>query len=134
MLDHLSIQCADVTASARFYDAVLPAIGGERVMDLGEVIGYGAPPKPDFWIGPQSTGTGFRESHLAFAAPNRTAVRRSSTRRWPKAPRFSTNLDYGPSTTPTTTPRSFVTLTATTSRRSATRRSEGSGQSRGEGP
>ena len=75
MLDHLSIQCADVTASARFYDAVLPAIGGERVMDLGEVIGYGAPPKPDFWIGPQSTGTGFRESHLAFAAPNRTAVR-----------------------------------------------------------
>ena len=74
MLDHLSIQCADVTASAAFYDAVLAPLGGERVMDFGDVIGYGAPPKPDFWIGPQATGEGFRESHIAFAAPNRAAV------------------------------------------------------------
>ena len=50
-------------------------------MDFGEVIGYGVPPKPDFWIGPQTTGTGFRESHIAFAAPDRAAVARSSTRR-----------------------------------------------------
>ncbi len=75
MLDHISIQCADVTASAAFYDAVLAAIGGRRVMDFGEVIGYGIPPKPDFWIGPQTTGEGFRESHLAFSAPDRAAVR-----------------------------------------------------------
>jgi len=58
VLDHLSIQCADVTASAHFYDAVLPAICGARVMDFGEVIGYGIPSKPDFWIGPRATGTG----------------------------------------------------------------------------
>lgn len=76
VLDHLSIQCADVTASARFYDAVLPAIGGARVMDFGEVIGYGVPPSPDFWIGPHTTGTGFRESHVAFSASDRAAVRR----------------------------------------------------------
>ena len=75
MLDHFSIQCADVTASAAFYDAVLATIGGGRVMDFGDVIGYGIPPKPDFWIGPQATGDGFRESHIAFAAPNRAAVR-----------------------------------------------------------
>jgi catechol 2,3-dioxygenase-like lactoylglutathione lyase family enzyme len=75
VLDHLSIQCADVTPSARFYDAVLPTIGGTRVMDFGEVIGYGVHRKPDFWIGPQATGTGFRESHVAFAAPDRAAVR-----------------------------------------------------------
>ena len=74
MLDHVSIQCADVTASAAFYDAVLAPLGGVRVMDFGEVVGYGTPPKPDFWIGPQATGTGFRESHLAFAAPDRAAV------------------------------------------------------------
>ena len=74
MLDHVSIQCADVTASAAFYDAVLAPLGGVRMMDFGEVVGYGTPPKPDFWIGPQATGTGFRESHLAFAAPDRAAV------------------------------------------------------------
>jgi catechol 2,3-dioxygenase-like lactoylglutathione lyase family enzyme len=75
VLDHLSIQCADVTASAAFYDAVLAPIGGARAMDFGEVIGYGVGPTPDFWIGPWSTGEGFRESHVAFGAPDRAAVR-----------------------------------------------------------
>jgi len=74
VLDHLSIQCADVQASARFYDAVLATIGGERVMAFGDVIGYGVPPMPDFWQGPQQTGEGFRESHVAFSAPDRAAV------------------------------------------------------------
>jgi catechol 2,3-dioxygenase-like lactoylglutathione lyase family enzyme len=75
VLDHISIQCVDVTASAAFYDAVLAPLGGQRVLDFGNVIGYGVPPQPVFWIGPHSTGTGFRESHLAFAAPDRAAVR-----------------------------------------------------------
>ncbi|HEY5011353.1 MAG TPA: VOC family protein [Acidimicrobiia bacterium] len=75
MIDHVSIQCAKVEASAAFYDAVLAPLGGSRVMDLGEVVGFGVPPMPDFWIGPRTTGTGFRESHLAFTAPNRAAVR-----------------------------------------------------------
>ncbi|MGZ6927253.1 MAG: VOC family protein [Acidimicrobiia bacterium] len=74
MLDHLSIQCADATASAAFYDAVLACIGGSRVMELGRVIGYGVPPKPDFWIGPLASGDGFRESHIAFAAASRADV------------------------------------------------------------
>jgi len=75
MIDHVSIQCADLAASAAFYDAVLGPLGGERVMDFGEAIGYGMPPKPDFWIGSQTTGDGFRESHLAFAAADRASVR-----------------------------------------------------------
>ena len=75
MLDHVSIQCADVAASAGFYDAVLATIGGSRVMDFGTFIGYGVPPKPDFWIGERQTGDGFRENHLAFAAPDRAGVR-----------------------------------------------------------
>lgn len=74
MIDHLSIQCADVAASAAFYDAVLATLGGERVMDFGEVIGYGLPPMPDFWIGANDTGEGFREAHIAFSAPTRAAV------------------------------------------------------------
>jgi len=75
MLDHISIQCLDIGASSSFYDAVLAAIEGSRVMDFGEAVGYGAANKPEFWIGVQQTGHGFRESHIAFAAPNRASVR-----------------------------------------------------------
>jgi catechol 2,3-dioxygenase-like lactoylglutathione lyase family enzyme len=75
MLDHLSLQCADVPASAAFYDTVLATIGGQRIVEFGDVIGYGVPPMPDFWLGPRRTGEGFRESHIAFRAPDRTAVR-----------------------------------------------------------
>ena len=74
MLDHVSIQCADVASSAAFYDRVLAPLGGGRVLDFGQVIGFGIPPKPDFWLGPRNTGQGFRESHIAFTAPNRAAV------------------------------------------------------------
>ena len=74
MLDHLSIQCADPAASAAFYDAVLATVGGKRIFEFGDVIGYGVPPMPDFWIGPWRTGDGFRESHIAFSAPDRAAV------------------------------------------------------------
>jgi catechol 2,3-dioxygenase-like lactoylglutathione lyase family enzyme len=75
VIDHLSIQCTDVPASAEFYDAVLAPLRGVRVMDFGAVIGFGVAPKPDFWIGPRSTGEGFREAHIAFSAPDRGAVR-----------------------------------------------------------
>ena len=74
MLDHLSIQCTDVPVSARFYDAVLAPLGGARVMDFGEVIGFGVAPMPTFWIGPFDSGDGFRESHIAFTAGTRAAV------------------------------------------------------------
>ena len=74
MLDHISIQCADIGASAAFYDAVLATVGAGRVLEFGPVIGYGPPEKPQFWLGPRETGDGFRETHLAFAAPDRAAV------------------------------------------------------------
>ena len=74
MLDHLGIQCVDMAASAAFYDAVLAPIGASRIMDFGEAIGFGIPPKPDFWIS-GATSEGFRESHIAFAANDRATVR-----------------------------------------------------------
>jgi catechol 2,3-dioxygenase-like lactoylglutathione lyase family enzyme len=73
MLDHISIQTSDPAASAAFYDAVLAPLGGRRVMDFGEVIGFGTE-SPDFWIGPVTTGGEAREVHIAFGAPNRVAV------------------------------------------------------------
>jgi len=75
MLDHVSVQCADVSVSAAFYDQVLAPLGGERVMDFGQVVGFGIRRQPEFWIGPQNSGAGFRESHIAFTAPDRDAVR-----------------------------------------------------------
>jgi catechol 2,3-dioxygenase-like lactoylglutathione lyase family enzyme len=74
MIDHLSIQCADVAASAAFYDAVLYPLGGTRVADFGDVIGFGVAPRAEFWIAPRRTGDGFRESHIAFAAADRATV------------------------------------------------------------
>ncbi len=74
MLDHVSIQCADVAASGAFYDAVLAPLGGRRLMEFGLIIAYGIPPEPDFWLGPFDSGEGFRESHIAFTAPDRPAV------------------------------------------------------------
>ncbi|CAN5655553.1 VOC family protein [soil metagenome] len=75
MIDHVAIQCADVAASAAFYDTVLAPLGGGRLMEFGEVIGFGVAPMPDFWLGPRQTGEGFRESHIAFAAQDRATVR-----------------------------------------------------------
>jgi catechol 2,3-dioxygenase-like lactoylglutathione lyase family enzyme len=75
MLDHLGIQCADMDASASFYDRVLAPLGGSRQMDYGVAIGYGTPERPDFWLSAFDSGDGFRESHIAFAAADRASVR-----------------------------------------------------------
>jgi catechol 2,3-dioxygenase-like lactoylglutathione lyase family enzyme len=74
MLAHVSIQCADFDRSAAFYDTVLAPLGGRRIMEVEDAIGYGVPPAANFWIGRQQTGDGFRETHLAFLAPDRAAV------------------------------------------------------------
>jgi len=73
MLDHVGFQCADLAASAAFYDAVLAPLGLRRLMDFEVALGYGET-TPDFWIGALSSGDGFRESHIAFKAADRAAV------------------------------------------------------------
>jgi catechol 2,3-dioxygenase-like lactoylglutathione lyase family enzyme len=79
MLDHLSIQVADPAASATFYDRMLAVLGGGRILDFGEVIGYGTGFQPTFFIGPVADGERgaeglAREAHIAFVAPDRAAV------------------------------------------------------------
>ncbi len=49
MIDHLGINCADVAASAAFYDEVLGTLGHSRLMDFGVAIGYGTT-TPAFWL------------------------------------------------------------------------------------
>ncbi|MGN8246281.1 VOC family protein [Cellulomonas soli] len=74
MIDHVEIQVSDFDASARFYDAVLGTLGAIRQEDKSpDAIGWGDH-GPEFWIGVHRFGQGFRESHVAFAAPARAAV------------------------------------------------------------
>jgi catechol 2,3-dioxygenase-like lactoylglutathione lyase family enzyme len=73
VIDHVSVQVRDVNASEAFYDAVLAPLGGRRLLDFGEVAGYGVD-FPSFWLGPATTEGRPRETHLAFRAADRDAV------------------------------------------------------------
>jgi len=75
VLDHLSIQCDDVAAAARFYDAALGALGAGRVMEFMQAVGYGVGAKPSFFVEPKTDQMPNRPSHIAFAAADRAAVR-----------------------------------------------------------
>jgi catechol 2,3-dioxygenase-like lactoylglutathione lyase family enzyme len=75
VIDHLGIQVADMATSAHFYDTVLAPLGGIRIMDFGEAVGFGVGGKPDFWISGTTTDGPPREDHIAFEAPDRAAVR-----------------------------------------------------------
>lgn len=94
MLDHLGIQCTDMSASAAFYDAVLAPLGTRRLMDFGVAIGYGIPPKPDFWLGGLNSSEGFRES--TSRSRHRIGPTCAPSRpRWTPAPRCCTNRANG---------------------------------------
>ena len=78
MLDHLSIQCADVDASAAFYDAVLAPLGGPRSWTSARSSGTATDHARRSGSGRQTTGEGFRESHIAFRPPTGPRCGRSS--------------------------------------------------------
>jgi len=75
VLDHLAIQCADLSAAAAFYDKALAPLGFGRALEYGDTIGYGIERRPRFWLGPLTTGEPNREIHIAFEANDRAAVR-----------------------------------------------------------
>jgi catechol 2,3-dioxygenase-like lactoylglutathione lyase family enzyme len=79
MLDHLSIQVADVPAAAAFYSRVFAPLEIREAMRFeregGLVVGLSGPDGfPQFWLGPAATGGTAREVHIAFRAPDRAAV------------------------------------------------------------
>ncbi len=78
MLDHLSLQVADVGASAAFYTGVFAALGVREAMRHGgpdgDVVGLCGPRGfPELWLGPL-VDRGHRPVHLALTAPSREAV------------------------------------------------------------
>jgi catechol 2,3-dioxygenase-like lactoylglutathione lyase family enzyme len=78
MLDHLSLQVADVGASVAFYTTVFAPVGMREVMRFDRegslVVGLAGPDgRPSFWLGP-AAGPAAREVHVAFTAPGTDAV------------------------------------------------------------
>jgi catechol 2,3-dioxygenase-like lactoylglutathione lyase family enzyme len=76
VIDHTGIGVADVTLSAKFYDAALAELGLRRVMQIpaesgADAVGYGVD-FPIFWID-RFHPYGYKQ-HTAFRAPSRAAV------------------------------------------------------------
>jgi catechol 2,3-dioxygenase-like lactoylglutathione lyase family enzyme len=78
VIDHVALPCDDLAASVAFYDAVLAPLGGARLFDYDDTIGYGTVgpdgPRPEFWIGLAGAEGVAKEAHIAFHAPSRAAV------------------------------------------------------------
>ncbi|WP_224246511.1 VOC family protein [Hyalangium gracile] len=72
MLDHIMLRVKDYDVSKRFYDELLPTLGYKRVMEFGEVGGYGDDIKPYFWIG--AGPDTHPRTHIAFIAKDHAAV------------------------------------------------------------
>jgi catechol 2,3-dioxygenase-like lactoylglutathione lyase family enzyme len=72
MIDHVGIDVGDYERSKTFYAEALGPLGYELMMEFdGNVGGFAAKGKPDFWIvgGAAAGGT-----HIAFAADDRATV------------------------------------------------------------
>ncbi len=83
LVDHVSCTCTDLDRSRAFYDAIMQALGVERVVDDGKRIGYGRRCRPgdeqhsyfSVFLSPRSV-TPERKRHIAFKASDRAAVER----------------------------------------------------------
>jgi catechol 2,3-dioxygenase-like lactoylglutathione lyase family enzyme len=75
MIDHISLQVADVPASRAFYEALLTPLGMAvgAIDDEGPVVGFFGPDPGSFWLGPARRDQD-RELHLAFRAADRETV------------------------------------------------------------
>jgi catechol 2,3-dioxygenase-like lactoylglutathione lyase family enzyme len=79
MIDHTGLAMSDPGKSRRFYDQALAPLGYKLIMEIPTehtrgvvVLGYGVPPKPDFWL---HEGTPNQPRlHIAFRAGSRAQV------------------------------------------------------------
>ncbi|HSZ74943.1 MAG TPA: VOC family protein [Rhizomicrobium sp.] len=103
MLHHVSVGVADVERAAKFYDAVLKALGYKRIMEfLPYAIGYGET-GPEFWVQlphDQQSASNGNGAHVGFVARSKrhvhkfheTALAEGGTDNGAPGPR----PDYGP--------------------------------------
>ncbi len=73
MIDHLGLEVADLGTSARFYDAVLHALGARRTFVGEHAIAYGTV-DATFWIVARGRPPAPGYGHVALRAVGRAAV------------------------------------------------------------
>ena len=72
MLDHVTLNVADVEAAKVFYARALAPLGYELTMDFVEGAGFAADRKPDFFLAQR--GEPSSPVHVAFRSPDRQTV------------------------------------------------------------
>ena len=79
MIDHTGLQVSDPAVSRNFYEKALAPLGYRVMMEIPKeftggkvVLGFGVPPKPDFWMQEGSPST--PRIHIAFSAASRAQV------------------------------------------------------------
>ena len=71
MIDHIELKTRDLSASVRFFAAVLAPLGYRQLVDAN-AKGFGDVGGPDFFL---IEGEPTDRAHYAFRAPSRAAVR-----------------------------------------------------------
>src|SRR5690349_20369177 len=79
MIDHTGVTVRDPKKSRHFYEKALAPLGYQELMVVptehtggAVVVGYGVPPKPDFWIAEGEPNEPI--VHVAFRADSRKQV------------------------------------------------------------
>jgi catechol 2,3-dioxygenase-like lactoylglutathione lyase family enzyme len=72
VIDHVTLNVADVEAAKVFYAQALAPLGYELTMDFLEGAGYAAQGKPDFFLAQR--GEPSSPVHVAFHSPDRHSV------------------------------------------------------------
>jgi catechol 2,3-dioxygenase-like lactoylglutathione lyase family enzyme len=73
VIDHVGFEVSDLRRSARFYDAVLYALGARRMLESERAVAYGIN-GPQVWIVVRGRTPGPGYGHLAIHASGKAAV------------------------------------------------------------
>jgi len=74
--DHIGLKVKDLEASVRFYQCALAALGHVLASSDESVAGLGPAAEPALWLYRAKRSSGNPGVHIAFRAPNRSAVDR----------------------------------------------------------
>jgi len=72
VIDHVTLNVADIDGAKAFYEAALAPVGYELAMDFVGGAGFAADGKPDFFLAER--GEPSSPVHVAFKAADRQAV------------------------------------------------------------
>jgi catechol 2,3-dioxygenase-like lactoylglutathione lyase family enzyme len=73
LFDHVGLEVTDLERSARFYDALMHAIGGRRMFEGPGAIAYGID-RAQLWLVARGRGPGPAFGHVALTASGKAAV------------------------------------------------------------